>query len=108
MGGDFIGMDRYSCCEHSCQDLFFRGMMDGYMNEKMRILRMRRERKDKEEKIKEEEREVGRIVSQLKEGIKEVVNREIKEVTNKWKDIVLEKEETINELKKQLEDERNI
>ena len=99
-------MDQYLCCEHSCQDLFFRGMMDGYMNEKMRILRMRRERKDKEEKIKEEEREVGRIVSQLKEGIKEVVNREIKEVTNKWKDIVLEKEETINELKKLLEEER--
>jgi len=94
-----IEMVQYSRFDHSWGgDLYLRGMIDGYNREKKRIERKRRESEEKDV-----ERRIGGILS----VIKEAVVKELEEVTNKWKEVVLEKDKIIAVLQKELEEEIN-
>ena len=72
--------NRDSYLRNQICDLYLRGIIDGYNTEKQRILNKRRENETKEEKEK---------------MIKDEVMKEIEVVTNKWKEIVSEREEMI-------------
>ena len=103
MPGELNEIGRLLRCELRWEDLFLRGMIDGYKRERKRIQSRRTETEKKEAREKEEKREVGKILSMCKEAVR----KEVEEVKNKYEEMVSEKDRRINELQRELEEEIN-
>ena len=80
--------------------MYLRGMIDRYNCKRKRILSKRRDNEKKEAKENVVEIGVGNIFLMIKEA----AMKKLKDVTNKWKKIFLEKEKIIQ---KELEEEIN-